>query len=147
MKLEQVLIKDYVLLDLDASDKDQAIIKLISVLCSNGILTDVDKVYSAVLAREKEFSTGIGFGIAIPHAQTEYVLKTAIAVGRTMEKFVWEGEVDTEVDLVFLILVPKDSIQNHLEILAQMSRKLMHDNVRQSIRESKTREEVIEILL
>ncbi|MBX0288436.1 PTS sugar transporter subunit IIA, partial [Halomicroarcula sp. F28] len=87
----------------------------------------------ALLAREEETTTGVGMGIGIPHAKTEAVNRPSLAFVRS-EAGVDFGSMDDEpATLIFLILVPEEGGEDHLQILSSLSRALMHDDVRERL--------------
>ena len=133
MDLEEILRPEYMTLDLRASDKESAIRELISLLAKSGTVSDESAMFDAVMHRESEFSTGIGMGIAIPHAKCEWAAKPAVAFGRKSGSITWTGEETTEVNLIFLIAVPMESQNQHLKLIAAISRKLVHEEVRRKI--------------
>jgi fructose-specific phosphotransferase system IIA component len=98
------------------------------------------------MAREAQSTTGIGMGIAIPHGKSNAVKKTSIAFGRS-ERGVDFQSLDSELaHLFFLIAVPEDAKDEHLRLLSQLSRKLVHQEVRQRLMETGSKEEVLKIL-
>jgi len=137
---------EYMRLGLSSRDKNGVIRELITLLANAGVVSDEKGMYESVLLREKEFSTGIGFGIAIPHAKCKWVNRPAVAFGRCADGIIWTGEEDTEVDLVFLIAVPDDAENQHLKLIAKISRKLVHEEVREQIRCSCDPQGVIDVL-
>ena len=95
------------------------------------------------LEREKEFSTAFGNGVAIPHAKSSKVLKTGVFVYKSVNAINWDGE---EVNLAIAIVTSEDSSNVHLQILSQLSRKLMHADFRESLLNAKTEIEILQIM-
>lgn len=118
--------------DVKADSKEDIIAQLADRMNAAGRLTDRDGYIAAVLEREKHFSTGVGFSIATPHAKTDAVSVPSMAFARLDREIVWDEEENAR--FIFQIAVPeKDKGNRHLEILAQLSRKLMHEDFRESI--------------
>ncbi len=110
-----------------------------------GYVSDIDPYVSAVLAREEEYSTGVGFGIAIPHGKAESVNEPFVMFTK-VNKVDWQSLDGTAVDMVFQIGVPaSDTGDQHLRILAQLSRKLMNDDFREALLKSTSADQVIDI--
>lgn len=103
-----------------------------------GLLTDKKEYLKAVYRREEEFSTAIGFGVAIPHGRTDAVKESFITFLKSDKPILW-GENKTPSQLVFLIGVPdhEESLV-HLKILAQISRHLIDENFRADLLNCKT---------
>jgi mannitol/fructose-specific phosphotransferase system IIA component (Ntr-type) len=109
------------------------------------MIKDYELALRDVVERERVMSTGIGNGVAIPHAYTDGVEQLVAGFFRT------KGEVDFAaldslgVDLFFIILGPKASRRNHIKVLAKISRLLNHEEFRNSLREVQTSKEVLDI--
>ncbi|MED9947696.1 MAG: fructose PTS transporter subunit IIA [Peptacetobacter hiranonis] len=120
--------------ELSASSKEEAIKVLIEELDKNNYLSDKEKFYFDVLERESTFPTYIGHEIGLPHSQSIGVIKPCVTIGRFKSNIVWTEEKEN-VNLVFLIAVPKESKDNlHLKILSKLARLLMHEDFRDSIK-------------
>jgi len=141
-----VMSPELIKLDLKAKDKMGAIKELIEVLVKNNVVTDADEMLKAVLKREEEFSTGIGFNIAIPHAKNRCVTRASIAVGRSTDGVIWNSGDDSKTHLIFLIAVPNEAENQHLKMLAQISRKLAHSAVREKLLHAQTEQEILNAL-
>lgn len=146
MDLSDLLKKESISLSLKSVVREDAIRELVDLLASQGYISDCDEMYKAVMAREKEFSTGIGMGIAIPHAKSSAVNKVSIAFGRSGQGVDWPTQDKKPAHLLFLIAVPIQADNQHLRILAKLSRKLVHDSVRERITFASSPEEVINVL-
>lgn len=123
-----------VLSQVRVNSKNEAIKTLIDELDEKGYLNDKEQFYEDVLEREATFPTYIGNEIGLPHSQSIGVDKPCIIIGKLEKDIVWTDEYEN-VDLVFLIAVPKENKDNlHLKILSKLARLLMHDDFRTSIR-------------
>ena len=130
---KSVTSPEIVFVGLEASSKVDATRQLAQLLVNDGRVTDLEGYLQAVAAREEHFPTGIEGGIAIPHAQSEFVTTPSVAVGisRTGVDF---GADDGPSDLIFLIAAPASGENAHLEILAALARKVMHEEFRDELR-------------
>ncbi|PKM50941.1 MAG: PTS mannose transporter subunit IIAB [Firmicutes bacterium HGW-Firmicutes-7] len=136
------------LINLQVNDrtKEAIIQELAKMACEEGRIGDVDAYVKAVLKREDEYSTAVGFGVAIPHGKTNAV-KEPFLVFAKVQSVEWNALDGEPVDLVFMIGVPEESAGSlHLKILASISRKLMKEEFREGLRQSKTPEEIMKLL-
>ena len=132
-----------ILLNCDLSDKEAIIRHLAKHGASVGLVNDVESYVQSVLHREAEYSTGVGYGIAIPHGKSAAV-NEAFVIFTRVKDVDWQSLDGTPVDMVFQIGVPQsDAGDQHLRILAQLSRKLMKDEFRQALREATTVDAVL----
>ncbi len=146
MDISEIMKPDLIELAVKATQKEDAIHELIALLHQHGVIDEKQDLFQAVMEREAAFSTGIGMGIAIPHAKCACVKKAAIAFGRSDQGVRWTGEEETTAHLIFLIVVPIEAQNQHLRLLAQISRKLVHESVRQKIMQAQTAEQVLQAL-
>ncbi|WP_298585664.1 fructose-specific PTS transporter subunit EIIC [uncultured Kocuria sp.] len=141
------LSEDTVLLDVDGAGRDDVVRRLVELGAATGQVRDVDAVVAAALAREGQGTTGVGQGIAIPHAKSAEVAAPLIAFARSDEGVEWEAMDGAPVHLVFLIAVPQEQAgDEHLKILATLSRALTKTEFRNSLLEARSRSEVIRVL-
>lgn len=111
-----------------------------------GKITDTEEFYKDVLAREAISPTFVGFDMGLPHGKTDHVLEASVCFGRTAEPVVWNEESGETADLIILIACPlAEAGDTHMKILANLSRKLMHEEFRESLRNS-DEEQVYQIL-
>ena len=138
-----IIDKDLILLDL-TGDKETIISTLANQAFEQERLEDKQEYIEAVLKREKEYSTALGYEVAIPHGQSDTVKDPFVVFGRVKEPIIWD---QNSVRIIFMIGVPqhnKDKI--HMKILANISRKLIDDEFRKSLIEAKDEKEVFDIL-
>lgn len=145
MATKDMFSKNRVCFDLKATNKDEAIKELIQILYDDDKIIDKEKFREAVLKREQEFSTGIGMGIAIPHGKSKAVKEPSIAFGRSNKGINYESMDDKPAHLFFLIAVPEESSDIHLRALSEISRKLMHTEIREKLFKAQSFEEFIEV--
>lgn len=127
-----ITIPEIVVVDTKSTTKEQVTKELAEKLEKVGRLKNVKKYLKAVAAREEHFPTGIEGGIAIPHAQSEYVLTPSVAVA-TSKAGIDFGADDGPSHLIFLIAAPGGGDSAHLEILGSLARKVMQDEFREEL--------------
>lgn len=145
MNTKEMFSKSRVTFDMKATDKMGAIEELIALLSADGKITDPEIFKQAVLKREDEFSTGIGMGIAIPHGKSDAVLEPAMVFGKSAAGVDYESMDDKPAHLFFLIAVPLESSDLHLRALSEISRNLMHADVREKLMKAENYEEFISV--
>lgn len=143
MTTKEMFSKERVTFDLKSQTKKEVIDELIDILVANGKVNDKDAFREAVLKREEEFSTGIGMSIAIPHGKSDSVNEASIVFGRSNMGIDYESMDDLPAHLFFLIAVPMESSDLHLRALSEISRNLMHKEIRDQLMNCQTFEEFI----
>ena len=146
MKISDLLIKDRISLDVKSTTKVDIIKELARLHEKTGVLNDYDGYVEALMAREAQSSTGIGEGIAIPHAKTKYVKKPALAMGRKPEGIDYDSLDGEPATLFFMIAAPDGANNTHIETLARLSQLLLDDDFKESLENAKTADEVLEII-
>lgn len=132
--------------ELSAQEKYAVIDEMIEKLDTAGRLSDKMALREAVLKREAEFSTAIGMGIAIPHGKSPGVKFPSLVFARSSQGIDFEAMDDAPSYLFFLIAVSEDGGEEHLRVLSTLSRKLMHQELRQKLMQATTYREVLTIL-
>ena len=139
-----VIEKELICLDVDRKNKIDIIDQLASIAYKAHKINNLVSYKEAVLQREKEFSTALGYNVAIPHGQSDGVNEPFVIFGRCKDTIIWD---QNEVKMVFMIGVPlKNRDKTHMKILANISRKLLDDDFRKSLLEAKDNNKVFEIL-
>ena len=146
MKITELLTKHTIKLNLESSQKENVIEELVSVLDQAGKLNDKEGYKEAVINREKQSSTGIGEGIAIPHAKTASVKEPAIAFGRSKGGVDYESLDGQPSHLVFMIAATDGANNTHLEALSRLSTLLMREEIRKQLLEASSEDEIIDII-
>jgi nitrogen PTS system EIIA component len=145
MAIKDMFSKERVNFNLKSGTKDDVIRELAHILYNDGKLKDEEEFIKAVFKREEEFSTGIGMGIAIPHGKSSAVKEPSIVFGRSNDGIDYESMDDQKAYLFFMIAVPEESSDLHLRALSEISRKLMHSDVREKLFKTSNFEEFINI--
>ena len=146
MRITELLTKDTIAMDLSASDKNGVIDELVNQLDKAGKLSDIAQFKEAIHNRESQSTTGIGEGIAIPHAKVAAVKSPAIAFGKSKEGVDYQSLDGQPAHLFFMIAAPEGGAQTHLDALAKLSGILMDDKVRESLLHANSPEEVLQII-
>jgi len=138
MELADILTKDQILTDLQAADRWQAIDELINNLVATGKIQPQhrESIAAVVKKRETSMSTGIGFGIGIPHASTDLIPEVVGALGRSKKGINFDALDNQPVNLVMLFLVPQGQFQKHLHTLANIAKILHKAEFRQALEQA-----------
>lgn len=143
----QIINEKLVDLAIEADSKMTAINVLAERINQEGRLHDYVGYVESVIERENLTTTGIGFGIAIPHGKSPYVKETTVAFGRLTDKVDWQSLDGENVGLVFLLAVPEECQgDQHLKIIAGLSRKLVHQEFRDTLQHAASDQEIVNIL-
>ena len=146
MRITELLTKETIAMDLSASDKNGVIDELVNQLDSAGKLSDIAQFKEAIHNRESQSTTGIGEGIAIPHAKVAAVTSPAIAFGKSKEGVDYQSLDGQPAHLFFMIAAPEGGAQTHLDALAKLSGILMDDTVRENLLQANSKEEILRII-
>ncbi len=146
MELEKYLSDEVICLDLGVAKKDAAIRKLVDLLCDARGLGHRETILDTVFVREKEKSTGIGYGVAIPHARTDIVGQIFLAMGRHKEGMDWGAMDGKPTQFIFLVVGPAKASEDYLRVLADISRLIKRADVRASLLEATTSAKVLAII-
>ena len=138
MDLGDILGPVNILPDLQAADRWQAIDELIANLVATGKIKPENReaITAVVKKRETSMSTGIGFGIGIPHASTDLIYEVVGALGRSKKGVDFNALDNQPVHLVMLFLVPQGQFQKHLHTLANIAKMLHKSEVRQALEQA-----------
>ncbi|RYD80996.1 MAG: PTS sugar transporter subunit IIA [Verrucomicrobiaceae bacterium] len=147
MTLGNLLSLDQIIPEMQALERWSAIVELVDLLVAKGQINpeDRDTVLSALRAREETMSTGIGFGIAIPHASSDRVSKVVAAFGRSTKGIEFDSLDNLPVKFIVLFVVPKDQFQTHLRTLAAIAKFLNDRTVRDRLGTADSAEQILEI--
>ena len=146
MRISDLLIKDRINLDVQANDKTSLIRELAKLHEKTGVLNDYEGYVEALEAREAQSSTGIGEGIAIPHAKTKYVKEPALAMGRKMSGIDYQSLDGEPATLFFMIAAPDGANNTHIETLARLSQLLLDDDFKAALEKAPTADAVLDII-
>lgn len=143
MKIQDLLNKKVMLLDLQATTKEAAIDEMINSLVENGVVTDFDVFKAGIMAREAQTSTGLGDGIAMPHSKNAAVKEATVLFAKSNKGVDYESLDGQPTDLFFMIAAPEGANDTHLAALAELSKYLMQDGFADRLRKVTSPDEVI----
>src|SRR5438067_2433873 len=149
MDLGDILTREQILTDLKASNRWEAIDELINNLVATGKIKpeNHDAIAAVVKKRESSMSTGIGFGIGIPHASTDLIYEVVGSLGRSRKGVAFDALDNQPVNLVMLFLVPQGQFQKHLHTLAKIAKLLHKKEFRQALESAPDAQTMHEIIL
>ncbi len=149
MKFSEIINPSQIILDLLATDRWVAIDALVNHLVAEKRIPEAQKdtVLQAVKNREKTMSTGIGFGIAIPHASTDAITQVTAVFARSSTGINFDSLDNQLVKLVVLFLVPAGQYQQHLKTLASISRFLNDRDFREKAEQAQTADEIYQLVV
>ncbi len=148
MKITTYLKEQYIFLDINLKDKDALFDYILEKLHFHPDLADIYQLEKDFRQREEKGSTGIGSGIAMPHARTEGVRDIVILFIRSKFGIDYKSpEGDDKVRLIFFLAVPKYKVEEYLEVVGALMRLLKRDSVRQKMLEMPSASEIYEFLL
>ena len=145
MKLIELFSCDATALDVKAKDKDAVINKLVDLQFTHGNITDKEAYKKAIYAREAEFSTYVGEGIAVPHAKTDVVTAPSLAVVRLAEPIQYNEDDDDKSSLFFMIAAPMNG-NLHVDMLARMMSLLANEEFVAKLNAAKTPQEFLDLI-
>ena len=145
MKIQDLLRKDVMLLDLQATEKKAVIEEMIQSLVEHGYVTDFETFKEGILAREALTSTGLGDGIAMPHSKNAAVKEATVLFAKSNKGVDYESLDGQPTDLFFMIAAPEGANDTHLAALAELSQYLMKDGFADKLRQVTSPDQVIEL--
>lgn len=145
MKIQDLLLKDAMIMALQATTKEAAIDEMIARYHEVGVVDDVNNYRTAILKREAESTTGIGDGIAMPHAKVSSVKKAAVLFAKSEQGVDYNALDGQPVHLFFMIAAPEGANNEHLQALSALSSLLINPDLVAALKEAQTPEEVQEL--
>lgn len=146
IKISDILNSNSIGLNLEIDNKDDLLDKLVDLAFESGFVENIEKAKNDVQEREDVMSTGVGKGIAIPHAKTESISKTVAALITLNDGLDYKSLDKKPVNLAFLLLSEPINIGNHLRLLSQISKLLNNESLRDRILDCQNQNEVLEIV-
>ncbi|HEM6266133.1 TPA: PTS sugar transporter subunit IIA [Streptococcus suis] len=145
MKIQDVLRKDVMLLDLQATSKEAVIDEMITSLVDKGYVTDFEVFKTGIMNREAQTTTGLGDGIAMPHAKNAAVKEATVLFAKSNKGVDYASLDGQPTDLFFMIAAPEGANDTHLAALAELSKYLMKPGFADKLRGVSSPEEVISV--
>lgn len=145
MRIKDILSPESMIMDLKATTKDEAINEMADLEVATGIVNNKEKFVESIWAREKESTTGIGGGIAMPHARNEYINKARVLFAKSEKGVDYDSLDQQPVHLFFMITAPAGADNTHLQALAKLSSLLINPDLVEKLKAAKTADEVIDL--
>lgn len=145
MKVTELLRKDIMLMDLQSTTKNEVIDEMIASLEKHHVINNADQFKEAILKREEQATTGLGNGIAMPHAKTAAVNEATVLFAKSNKGVDYESLDGEPTYLFFMIAVPDGLYDTHLQALAALSRSLLDEKFIEGLKSAKTPDEVVNI--
>ena len=142
MLISKIITPQRVRVPILATEKRAAITELIDLLAATGGLSNRDAALEAVLKREAERTTGIGYGLAIPHGKSDGCKSLVMAAGRPAQPIEFQSLDKRPVTFIVLLVSPPDQTGAHIQALAKISRLMNIEGFRTAIEQTKTAEEL-----
>lgn len=146
MKLSKFCDESLITFDLKSKTKDEAIEELVDLVSNSTIVQDRDQLLSDIIEREKLVTTGVGYGVAFPHAKTRAVKGIVIAFGRHDDGIDFDAMDHKPVNLFFLIAAPEDAIGAHLNVMARLSYLMKSEENRNKLLEATSPGDVLALI-
>ena len=146
MKLSKFSEENLIIFDLKSKAKDGVIEELVELVNTSNMVTDKNSLLRDIKERENLVTTGIGYGVAFPHAKTKSVKGIVIAFGRSNKGINFEAIDHKPVYLFFLIAAPEDAIGAHLNVMSRLSYLMKSEENRQKLMKATSPGEVLELI-
>lgn len=146
LKISEYLKPEAIMMEIKAKEKIAAINEIVAHMVENNMVNDGEEFIKALAKRENLESTGIGDGIAIPHARTNAVRDLVLAFAQSPEGIDFSSIDGKPSHIIFLIASPESQKSEYIVALAKLSRLLRKTSVREMLRSAKDREEVMDII-
>jgi len=145
MALDNLLSAEQIVPEMKATERWPAIVELIDLLVGLGKIKTADResILASLKQREETMSTGIGFGIAIPHCSSDRIEEVVAAFGRSTDGIEFDALDNAPVKFVVLFIVPKNQFQTHLRTLASIAKFLNDRATRDRLAEAKSADEIL----
>lgn len=146
MKLSRLLSKKSVQIPLKSLTKNEVLAEMVDLLVNCCELKNRDDILEKILSREQKMSTGIGYGVAVPHAKCDGINDICIAAGVSKTGVPFEAIDDEAVYLFFIMISPTNTVGPHIQTLAAVSRLMSYEDVRTSLKNIKDADDFLRIL-
>jgi len=146
MKLTDYITPEHVRVRLEGENKEEVIEELVSLLVETSDVSDADVIFEAVMKREREGSTGLEKGVAIPHAKSDAVKKLSIVIGISREGVDFEAQDGKPSHLFFLMVAPTAESGPHVQAIAKIVKMIKLDKFRKKLIEAKKPDDVVDAI-
>jgi len=142
-----LLSADFIIVPMKQARKKNVLDSLVEMACTSDLVVDCADAHKAVRVRERQMSTGVGRGLAIPHARTDAVTGTIAVMGILEEPIEYDALDGEPVQLVFLLLGPRNDTSRHIQILSRVSRLMSNDTDMDRLLKCKSSQEALSVLV
>jgi fructose-specific phosphotransferase system IIA component len=146
MRLTDVLKEDYVNISLSGLNRDECIKELIDILANAQSINNADKIFEAVLEREKIMTTGVGNNIAIPHCKHSDIPNFAVCLGIQQKGVDFQSIDKKDVMIIFLLVGPENNPGLHIKLLSRISRLMSNEELREQLLRCKSNKEAYDLI-
>lgn len=146
ISIADLLSEEVIDTNISASARDDVFRKLVDMLHEAGKVSDKDSALEAIREREDILSTGIGNGVAIPHAKSDSVSELVAAFGRVPSGVDFKSLDGKPANLIFLLISPQDEAGYHVRALSRVSRMLKNAHFRERLMEADSSQDVLELI-
>lgn len=146
MKLSKFCDETLVVFDLKADSKDAVLDELVALVAESKMVKDRDELLADIKEREELVTTGVGYGVAFPHAKTRAVKGIVIAFGRSEAGIEFDAMDHKSVHLFFLIAAPEDAVGAHLNVMARLSYLMKSEDNRQALLKATSPGDVLSLI-
>jgi fructose-specific phosphotransferase system IIA component len=146
MKLSKFTEEELITFDLKGEEKEAVIEELVDLASKSKLVRDRDELLKDIIERENLVTTGVGYGVAFPHAKTKAVKGIVIAFGRSDKGINFDAMDKKPVYLFFLIAAPEDAIGAHLNVMARLSFLMKSEENREKLMNVNNQGELLTIL-
>ncbi len=146
MKLADYITPEHVKIGLESERKDEVVEELVELLVASCDVSDADTIYQAVMDREREGSTGLEKGVAIPHAKCDAVNRLSIVIGISKDGIDFEAQDGKVSNLFFLMIAPPTESGPHVQAIAKIVKMIKVESFRKKLINAKSPREVLEVI-
>ena len=147
MKIRDLLSKNSILLDLQGTDKNEVLTQMAHYMSSIYNLPEKDLIARKILEREADMSTGIGFGIAIPHGRIDKVDRIHMIAAQSLKGIGFDSIDEQPVHLIFMIISPANNSSEHTQVLSSLSRIMSYEGIRKKLLAATRPEAFLDLLI
>ncbi|NME35313.1 MULTISPECIES: PTS sugar transporter subunit IIA [Fusobacterium] len=143
----ELIVKNRVLLDKTFSNKEEAIKEMAKLFLEEGIVEDYKKYVESLFERENIAPTAVGYEVGLPHGKSDAVTRPAVAFARLNEEILWDSEENENAKFIFMLAIPNAAAGNeHINILVNLSKKILDDDFRDLITKATSTEEIVKAI-
>jgi PTS system fructose-specific IIC component len=146
VKIQDLLQKSSILIDLKSTEKDQVLRQTAKFMASLYGLDNGEQISRLILERESDMSTGIGYGIAIPHARITGIDRLYMVAARSVNGIEFGAIDDQPVHVIFMLVSPANTSTEHTQILSSLSSIMAYEDVREKLFSAETVEQFLDII-